>query len=467
MSLPTTLTINAWTGESVASSNVSTHILEWLLGTEFPKGKGTLVPKDPSLADWQDPGVGWGLVLPYRKDLTPAQLATGDDAPEPIRALLKARDNAPVYRYLPDSPYRFTLLRNYTTGQDITISTLTPNGVAAGALPYYLLIYGTPAEIPWELQYVLNTARATGRLDLTGNALANYVQALLTNWQDASAQIDQAVVWAVDFGEGDMTRLMRNAIAKKIYDKWCSDATLQGKAVFIDGAVNQALQATASNLYTTLGTHKPALVVTTSHGMTGPLDNLTVMKAQLGLLVDQDRQLLDPNQLLAGWQPDGAIWYAHACCSAGSAATTAYDGLLDAGSTIDRVLKGVAALGSLVAPLPDALLGAKKPLRAFIGHVEPTFDWTLMQQATGQFLTSELPHILYHNVYTQEPIGLAFYEYYRPIGTLESQYEEDKTIQNANTADMRDTLLSCQLSSRDIRSMVILGDPTAILPPLP
>lgn len=468
MSLPTTLTINAWTGEGVASGNISAQARDWLLGTEVAQGAGTLAPSDdPNLANWQDPSVGWGLVLPYRKDLAPAQLATGDDAPEPIRTLLKARNNAPVFRYQPDSPDRFTLLTNYATGQDITISPETANGVAAGELPYYMLIYGTPAEIPWELQYVLNTTCAAGRLDLTGDALANYVQALLANWQDASSQIDQAVAWAVDFGEGDMTRLMRNAIAKQIYDKWNSDSTLQGKAVFIDGTVNQALQATAGNLCATLAAKKPALIVSTSHGMTGPLDNLTTMKAQLGFLVDQNRQLLDPAQLLAAWQPDGAIWYAHACCSAGSAGTTVYDGLLDAGSTIDQVLKGVAALGALVAPLPDALLGAKKPLRAFIGHVEPTFDWTLMQQATGQFLTSKLPHILYNNVYRKQPIGLALHEYYSPIAALNVQYQEAKAIVSANTADLRDVLLSCQLSSRDVQSMVLLGDPTAVLPPLP
>src|SRR5207302_1988162 len=126
------------------------------------------------------------------------------------------------------------------------------------------------------------------------------------------------------------------------------------------------------------------LIVTTSHGQTGPLADAVAMKSKLGLPVDQDFQPLDPDQLLATWEPDGAIWYAHACCSAGSNAISLYGCqdtginnipicLVEAGSPVDRVLKGVAGLGSLVAPLPRALLGAKKPLRAFIGHVEPTF----------------------------------------------------------------------------------------------
>jgi hypothetical protein len=42
------------------------------------------------------------------------------------------------------------------------------------------------------------------------------------------------------------------------------------------------------------------------------------------------------------------------------------------------MLKNIAATaGARISPLPRALLGAEKPLRAFVGHVEPTFDWTL------------------------------------------------------------------------------------------
>jgi hypothetical protein len=70
-------------------------------------------------------------------------------------------------------------------------------------------------------------------------------------------------------------------------------------------------------------------------------------------------------------------------------------------------------------------------------------------------------------VYIKQPIGFAFREYYSHIAALNVQYQEAKALVSANTADMRDVLLSCQLSSRDVQSMVILGDPTAVLPPLP
>ena len=464
MAWPTTLTINAWTGESPASGTVSAQAPNWVIRTEQPNVPEYLKPpEDANPADWRDPFVGWGLVLPERVGLSPAELASGADAPEPIRALLRERNDAPVFRYRSGSPNRYTLLRNYAAGKDISIDPRTPTGIAEDALPQYLLIYGTPAEIPWDFQYVLNATCAAGRLDLGGEALENYIQALLNGWKDASSRIDQALVWAVVQDANDITGLMRNAIAAKVYSKWEQDSTLQGKALFLDGSIKKA---TAAALITSLAEKKPALVVTTSHGQTGPLSDLAAMKMNLGLLVDQDLQLLEPVSLLAAWEPDGAIWYAHACCSAGSEATTIFDGLVKTGSTIDQVLKGIAASGAYVAPFPRALLGAKKPLRAFIGHVEPTFDWTLRQPATGQHLTNSLCRSLYNNLYRPKPVGLAFREYYEALGALSTEY--DRALEGSRHGeDTHEVMLYCQLAARDLQSMVILGDPTAMLPPLP
>ncbi|HEY6407102.1 MAG TPA: hypothetical protein VIY29_06530 [Ktedonobacteraceae bacterium] len=464
--MPTTLNINAWNGESFATAAVSAQSLDWVTGTKQLHVTESLgPPADADPADWRDPSVGWGLILPERPGLSSDELSTGSDAPESIRQLLKQRNNAPVFRYRPASPNRFTLLRNYAAGKDISIDPAVPSGVGTDALPQYLLIYGSPAQIPWDFQYVLNATCAVGRLDLEGDALENYIQALLNNWQNASSQIDQAVMWAVDFGAGDISHLMRNAIAASVYEAWNLDPTLHDKAVFFDGSTPGA-QANAASLIAALSAKKPALIVTTSHGQTGPLGDPTALKLKLGLPVDQDFKTLEHEQLLAAWEPDGAIWYAHACCSAGSDAITIYDGLVDAGSPIDQVLKGVASLGAQVAPLPTALLGAKKPLRAFIGHVEPTFDWTLRQPSTGQFLTNGLKRALYSKIYRAKPVGLAFREYYQPLGALSIQYEQAfKDFKNGK--ETHEIMLFCQLASRDLQSMVILGDPTAVLPPLP
>src|SRR6185295_13974597 len=94
-------------------------------------------------------------------------------------------------------------------------------------------------------------------------------------------------------------------------------------------------------------------------------------------------------------------------------------------SSVEKILQAVAGLGSRVAPLPRKLLGAEKPLRAFVGHVEPTFDWTLRAE-TGQVLTSTIQKALYERMYRArpEPVAMAFESVYRHVGELLAQWND-------------------------------------------
>jgi hypothetical protein len=190
------------------------------------------------------------------------------------------------------------------------------------------------------------------------------------------------------------------------------------------------------------------------------------MRANLGLLVDSKKTLLKPDELTAKWKPGGAVWYAHACCSAGCDSTTLFDGLLQAGSPVDRVLKGVAKVGARVSPLPEALLGASRPLRAFIGHVEPTFDWTLRQVLTGQFLTWPIQESLYDQFYQPgQTVGLAFRSLYDRLRSMYGVYDAESRKFSAGQ-DTKASMLLSLLLIRDVKSMVILGDPSAVVPQL-
>ena len=144
---------------------------------------------------------------------------------------------------------------------------------------------------------------------------------------------------------------------------------------------------------------------------------------------------------------------------------TMYDGLVPTGSDVDRLLKAVATIGAKVAPLPRALLGAQKPLRAFVGHVEPTFNWTLQQPDTKGFLTGPVQTALYNKLFQPEPTGMALRPCYERLGGFYVGY--DQAYQKFNKGeDTKNILLFCQLAARDVQSMVILGDPTAMLPSL-
>ncbi len=465
---PGQLQINGWSpdcGNHGALTDEPALAVRNLGLVEALRGKMLAPPVRASERDWRHPEVGWGLVLPDDPNLPDAVKARAEDAPEPLRRLLAARPGAPVLRWSPLQGTR-ALRRYYDDGaaeEDLEIGA-PRHGTAAHCLPRYLLIYGSPERIPWAVQFALNMSFCVGRLDLgPEEGLANYVDALIGDWAGMESDPRAPLVWGVDHGREDITWLMARAIANRLARAYQDDADLTGRLHLKDGA------ASGQNLLTALVERKPALVVTTSHGATGPLSDQALLAAQLGLPVDVNHA---PVALSAfrEWLPSGAIWYAQACCSAGSDAVSRYTGLVGADSGLGRILDGVSmAAGARVAPLPRLLLGSRAPLRAFIGHVEPTFDWTLRQPETGEVLTASVTEALYQDLYQPGlpmPIGLALHRVFDEAGAYFGEWAQARQDVNDNLPGAFERALYTQLVAMDRQSLVILGDPTVALPPL-
>jgi hypothetical protein len=460
---PQDLRINAWTGESSPQEPLPPRTpwaqMENLAGRK--KWLGPPLPIDER--DWTHPDVGWGLILSDDDDLPVTERAKGEDAPEPIGRLLQRRPDAPVLRWRAE--LQVGHLRRYYqdgTAQDLSVQAPNP-GIGRGRIPRYLLIYASPVEIPWAVQYALNMSTFVGRLDLTGPNLEHYVDALISDWAGQACDSRAPLVWSVDHGHNDITWLMARAVAGKLWEKFENNEDFAKRRRLKDAS------ATREELAAALAECSPALVVTTSHGMTGPLNDKNALRSQLGAPVDVQHAVLGAQQL-DGWQPSGAIWYAHACCSAGSDAMTRYKGLLSENGAVGSLLNQIAATaGAMIAPLPRSLLGAEKPLRAFIGHVEPTFDWTLRDPANNQVLTHVLCSALYDKLYERyerNPIGWALQQVYKQAGAFYAAWQEAVHGIDENVPDMRDFALYRQLVAMDRQTLVILGDPTVALPPM-
>ncbi len=470
MEFPPQLSFNAFTGEGPVVGAVDQRVEEWTSNGETltrPRLGQRLPGRVRDLHNWRDPRVGWGVVLPDRDGLSTATLASGDDAPEPIRRLLKERApageaHAPVLRYHDSAgANRLTFLRNYADRNAPDISA-SKAGTGSGEIPQYLLIYGTPAEIPWDMQYILNTRCYVGRLDLEGEALDRYVTALLDDFSTAKSDLFKPLIWSVDDRKTSITQLMRDVVAAPLAADYRADSDLSAGLRFRDGSQEML---TIDGLVADLAERQPGLIVTTSHGKTGPLADPAAMARDLGLLVDANEEILDPDALLAAWQPEGAIWYAHACCSAGGDSTSRLASALASGSAARKTLEAVAAAGAQISPLPRRLLGAQRPLRAFVGQVEPTCDWTLANRQTGQALTGALSLALYNQLYADppQPVGMALHGCYERVGTLMSTFlllQTGSTARRVKVAKLAHLLLA----ALDQESMVILGDPTVMLP---
>jgi hypothetical protein len=312
------------------------------------------------------------------------------------------------------------------------------------------------------VQYQLNLTNFVGRLTLTASTLENYINCLLNDWEGAAAAPGRPVVWSVDDGVGDITGLMALGLGKRLADEFSGDPDLRERA-WITGR-----HATRANLAGALAEKRPGLICTTSHGMTATADQVR-LRDQLGAPVDARKSALALTDL-AGWSPDGAIWYAHACCSAGSDAETRYEGLFGKDDALGATLHSVAsAAGARVAPLAKHLLGCPRPLRAFVGHVEPTFDWTLCDPISNEVLTHTLVECLYRRLYQADrpsPISWALQDNYLESARFYGVYRTARAKEALGDPIDVDPLYQ-QLAAMDRQAMVILGDPTVTLPGWP
>lgn len=451
--LPADVAINAWAG-SAARGDLEPKANRWgarggLPASQQPMDLGT--PADPK--DWRSKDVGYGVLLAETAEHDKVK-ALGRDASPAVQQLLKARpdtvmlrwhtklDTRHIRRYFPDG-----------TWQEPKIG-LSPFGTGKGQLPRYVTIIGGPDEIPWSVQYAFETRHAVGRLPLDDAGLANYIEALLNGFADLDVDVRAPLMWTVSHA-GDITAEMRAVISTPL-EAALTDAQLPRFEHLADDS------ATGAELLAKLGAAKPALVVTSSHGLAE--GSAAVLRAGLGLPVDATHAPVALADLVAAI-PGGAIWYSQACCSAGSDGLSKYGGLLKAGQVLD-IVENVAALGSTVAPAVLALLGRPAPIRGFLGHVEPTFDWTLRDAETGQGLGGLIVQGVSTNLFAGQPIGYALEQYRAGVGVLHSDWQDLNDRLNGGDTSVREALTRTRLTALDRQSLVLLGDPTATLPDL-
>jgi hypothetical protein len=460
---PDMLVSNAWPGNlDDARAPPGQDAADWAQGPELNVGQKLHADELPDMRNIQDKRVGWGLIMPHRPECSAAENAALEGMPQAVRDLVAFRNGVVFGWSKANGTAALTRYLSCNKTEKVKIED-GERGIGRTALPRYLLILGGPKQIPWEVQYRLNSYAAVGRLDLSEIGLTRYVNALVHDWPGSQIDVSKPLLWSVDIPY-DVTELMVNVIASPLLERFKADRQIgEKKTRFLTKQ-----DATHGRLGEALTQDRPGFILTTSHGETTLLPDQDKMRRNLGLLLDQTQAALPLDALLKAWQPDGAVWYAHACCSAGSDDGTAFAGLFDAKTKLAQDLEGVGKLGAQSAPLPVALLGAEKPLRAFIGHVEPTFDWSLRSAETKSPLTASLMEALYDNLFAAKPmtVGGAFDSYFRHIGNLSTDLHLALKAVGNLEAGAKSWATRCRTTMLDRRSMVIHGDPAVALPAL-
>ena len=271
---PTRLQVNAFAGDGPANASRVDDTL-FALGGAAAGQEGGFVAEAEEVGRRErldrSPG-RLGPRPPGQPQTQEKELARADDAPEPLRRLMEARPEAPVLRFRRET-WTTHLRRHYPRGgsQDLALVGLRAGRGrgAAAALPAALRdARGDPLALPVPAQ----PTSAVGRLALDDDALDRYVRHLVDDWSKAASDVRAAVVWTADHGDDDISHLMRTVIAEPVFAKYAGDGDLKAASVLVasdgDGAI-----ATGERLIEALTQKRPAVVVTTSHGMTGPLDD--------------------------------------------------------------------------------------------------------------------------------------------------------------------------------------------------
>lgn len=437
------------------------------------------VVKDLGAVPWVDPTkleeTGWGIIFPARMP-TERQQAI-QQALQPLldwrRQLVDVQaGNQPRFQiysggrgYRPNETARDFLGRY---GADPS----KPADPGATGVPYYLLLIGSPEEIPYEFQYQLDVQYAVGRLDFGDDwaAYAQYARNVVAAEQPDFTQSPSALFFGVQNPGDQATELSSRYLVQPLYDHFhAPESPWQVDLVQGPEARKACLLAAL-----TAGS-PPALLFTASHGLEFGSDDPERQRRYQGALVcaDWDGQggplppavyLTGDDVRQAGAQINlrGMIAFFFACFGAG---TPRYDDYYRAEFKKQGKVLTPAAF---TADLPCALLGIPNGALAVVGHVERAWGNSFLCLSAahpsprgggdGQYVSvfaAALDRLL-----AGHPIGSAmdfFNVRYAALATELVPLLEDDTANPYQLAEL-------WTSHHDARGYIILGDPAVRLP---
>jgi hypothetical protein len=406
---------------------------------------------------------GWGVIFPAvlpRDTKTKAAQAAIKEALQPLLGRRAAQAGAKYVIYEGPKGYK----PNEKKSQWLHRNGASVSGPAdPDTMPYYLLIIGSPAQIPYSFQYQLDVQYAVGRLwFLEVEQYANYARSVVRA-EEEGLQRKRRLTFFGARSQGDRATELSSLLLLQPLSE-----TMAGNAKGWEVSTFMAEQATRATLQTLLGGEAtPALLFTASHGAELPKDHPKQGDYQ-GALVCSDWPGPNAHQgpiardwyfagedLTASADVAGMMLFCFACFGAG---TPQYD-------EIHRQRPGAPrreiAPAPFVGALPLSLLGRPNGALAVIGHVDRVWACSFTgggpraKSHTATF-ESSLRRLL-----DEQPVGHAldyFNGRYAELSTmLTDELQDEFKLPDA------DELLPLWTSNNDARGYVVLGDPAARL----
>lgn len=434
------------------------------------------------LVPWADPlkldEAGWGVIFPTA--MPPERLAAIQTALHPLLALREQQAGTLYKVYTGGAGYRpredaRAFLRRYGTEPS------QPANPKETGVPYYLLLVGSPEEIPFEFQYGLDVQYAVGRIDFDDiEGYQAYARSVVAAERDDFLLPPDVVFFPV-FNQGDeATKLSAQHLVKPVaerLEKRIAVARSSDAASFPDWNVTviPSEQTTRAKLLDVLNRDKaPALLFTASHGMQFDPDDLK-QRANQGALVCADWQGPDEKQVVPEYYLSGDVLAAHedanllgtiaflfACYGAGTPKIDDYyrQAYMDKGEVI--------AEQPFVAALPKAMLSlAQGGALAVIGHIERV--WSLSYLGPEQRVGLGEPRRDEHLAVFESTVDRLLHGY--PVGAAMDHFDvrhaalaTELTAAFESIIEPNDyQLTELWTANHDARGYVVIGDPAVRL----
>jgi hypothetical protein len=409
---------------------------------------------------------GWGIIFLYDKN-DPARDKKNKAIQEALSELLKLRQaQAGAYFKIFEGPgkvgggyRRGETKRAFTERNGVGVGPVDP----AKGIPYYVLIVGGPADIPFTFQYQLDVQFAVGRIDFGDDldAYARYAQSVVLAETGQIRLPRKLSFFGVEHPGDPATELSVQRLIQPLYDKFSSKSDWSVESFVREQASRAQLERLVG------GDQTPALLFTASHGMEFPKGDARQLPHQGALLCSDF-----PGP--AAWRGRGPIPEEHYFAGDHLASNANLAGLLTfyfacygAGTPLkDEFYRQFFIDQAEIAPCPFIANLPKQMLKrgalACVGHVERAWGCSFFSKRAGEQTTTfeaALDRLLMGH-----PLGSAieyFNERYAEIST-----DLNETLDQISGNQQYDDkeLVGLWTANNDARGYVIIGDPAVRLP---
>ncbi len=342
-------------------------------------------------------------------------------------------------------------------------------------MPYYLLLVGSPEEIPYHVQSQLGVRHAVGRIHFDVlEDYQNYAQSVVAAEEQWYGSRPQEVVFFSSANERDKTMQRSHAeLVEPLSQMLKRHHGWQVRVIAGREAGRERLQRLLG------GAETPTVLFTASHGLRYELHERKEQRRFQGALICGEwpgpgselerRHFFAAENVLPGASLKGSMCFHFACYSAGTPHYDSFGFPAEEKSAVESLSAGYGfgaeiAMEPFVAALPKRLLGLPegRGALAVVGHVDRA--WTTSFSYLSESGETVVFESLLEELLSAFPLGHAMRYMSRRYADLASDVTiiEDPSAPPVHLdATTRARMWRAQ---SDARNFVILGDPAVRLP---